>query len=91
VRVYDLLARSGASLSPEQEKAVAFHAAGLEAYREQRWDEAVDLFGQALAAWPEDGPSRTMAARCRKFTKAPPPGEWDGIFEQTLESLKGDG
>jgi adenylate cyclase len=91
VRVYELLARSGASLSPEQEKAVAFHAAGLEAYREQRWDEAVDLFEQALAAWPEDGPSRTMAARCRKFTEAPPPGEWDGIFEQTLESLKGDG
>jgi adenylate cyclase len=82
VRVYELLARSGDSMPREQEKALSFYADGLEAYRRQVWAEALTLFQQSLAVWPEDGPSRTMAERCRIYQEAPPPEDWDGIFEQ---------
>lgn len=82
VRVYELLARLGESLPREQEKALSFYADGLEAYRQQLWGEALSLFQQSLALWPEDGPSRAMGERCRIYQETPPPEDWDGIFEQ---------
>ncbi len=82
VRVYELLTRSRDSLSREREKALSYYANGLEAYRRLLWAEALTLFQQSLAMWPEDGYSRTMAEHCRIYQEAPPPAEWDGIFEQ---------
>lgn len=81
VRIYELLGTSGASLPHEQGQAYGFYAAGLEAYRERRWGEALDSFRSSLKLWPGDGPSLTMAERCRIYQEAPPPEEWDGVFE----------
>jgi adenylate cyclase len=83
VRIYEPLARAGTSLPPEQEQAFSFYAAGLEAYRKRRWDEALELFKESLVLWPGDGPSRTMADRCQIYQTVPPPEEWDGVFEAT--------
>jgi adenylate cyclase len=83
VRIYELLAKAGTSLPPEQEQTFSSYAAGLEAYRERRWDEALGLFTESLTLWPGDGPSRTMVDRCQIYQKAPPPEEWDGVFEAT--------
>jgi adenylate cyclase len=81
VRIYELLARVSATFPSEQEKAFRCYAAGLEAYRERCWDEALSLFNEALTLWPEDGPSRTMTNRCQIYKKTPPPEEWGGVFE----------
>ncbi|MGH8064367.1 MAG: CHASE2 domain-containing protein [Candidatus Entotheonellia bacterium] len=81
VRVYELLAAASTSLSARKEKAVRSYAAGLEAYRQQCWAEALGLFKESLALWPADGPSRIMAERCQIYQKAPPTGDWDGVFE----------
>lgn len=81
VRIYELLGAPGASLPQEQEKAFGLYAAGLEAYRERRWGEALELFRKSLSLWPCDGPSQTMAERCQIFWNTPPPEEWDGVFE----------
>jgi adenylate cyclase len=83
VRVYAPLARAGTSLPAEQEQAFNCYAAGLEAYRGRRWDEALQLFKKSLTLWPGDGPSRTMADRCQMYQQMPPPEEWDGVFEAT--------
>lgn len=88
VRIYELLARTDAGLPQEQEKALGLYAAGLEAYRDQRWDEALGLFEQAVASWPEDGPSRTMAGRCEIYKLERPREDWDGVFE-SLSAFKG--
>jgi adenylate cyclase len=85
LRVYELLAKLGAPLNLEQEKALRCYAAGLESYRQQDWDEALALFRQTLTLWPGDGPSRTMAERCEVYRKAPPAAEWDGVFEQAFK------
>jgi adenylate cyclase len=81
VRIYELLAKAGTSLPQAQEKAFRSYAAGLEAYRQQRWHDAIGLFEEGLALWHGDGPSRVMAGRCQVYQKTPPPEDWDGVFE----------
>jgi adenylate cyclase len=83
VRIYELLAKAGTSLPAGQEQAFRLYAAGLEAYRERHWNDALALFNEALTAWSADGPSRTMAERCQLYQKVPPPDEWSGVFEIT--------
>jgi adenylate cyclase len=83
VRIYELLARTGTSLPTEQEKAFSLYAAGLEAYRERRWGEALELFKESLTLWSGDGPSRTMVDRCQIYQTTPPSEEWGGVFEAT--------
>jgi adenylate cyclase len=89
VRVHELLARAGDTLPPGQVEALALYAAALREYRRRAFGEALALFERALALRPEDGPSRTMAERCRAYQRTPPADAWDGAFEQTLEALKG--
>jgi adenylate cyclase len=71
--------------SLEQEKALKSYAAGLEAYRQKVWDDALAQFEQAFTAWPDEGPARTMAERCAIYLKTPPPEDWDGVFEQAFK------
>src|SRR5262245_34207134 len=82
VRTYELVATAGAVLPPEHEEALQLYAAGLAAYRKQLWADAFGLFTQAFGALPGDGPSRMMASRCQAYQSAPPPDDWDGVFEQ---------
>lgn len=86
VRVYELLATSGTTLPPQQDEALRLYAAGLQAYRKQLWGDARELFQQCGALWPGDGPSRTMGERCEAYRAAPPPEEWDGVFEQLVKA-----
>ena len=85
VRIYELLARTGSSLPPELEKALAAYGQGLQAYRQRSWTEALELFTEALAVRPSDGPSRTMAERCEGFLRTPCPEDWDGVFDQLFK------
>ena len=53
----------------EEVAALRRYAAALEAYRAQRWRDALRLFEEVLAVWPGDGPARVMIARCRAFVE----------------------
>jgi adenylate cyclase len=81
VRVYELIAGASAALPKEQEQALKDYAAGYEAYCGQHWDDALGLFGRSLEMWPNDGPSKTMAERCRIYRESPPPVDWDCVYE----------
>jgi adenylate cyclase len=81
VRIYELVDNSEAQLPEEKEQSLGEFAAGLEAYRQQFWEEARTLFNQSMELWPEDGASRIMAERCQIYQETPPPEEWDGVFE----------
>jgi adenylate cyclase len=85
VRIYELVARLGTPTSPEAEKAAKAYAAGLDAYRQKMWDDALALFGQALMDCPNDGPCRTMILRCEAYQSTPPPADWDGVFDQVFK------
>jgi adenylate cyclase len=81
LRIHELLATAGASLPEQQKEMLELYAGGLAAYRERRWDKALEIFRQCLALWPQDGPSRLMEGRCLTFRHDPPPEDWDGTFE----------
>jgi adenylate cyclase len=85
VRIYELLVRADVSLPENEEQALSMYAAGLDAYRRQRWQEALNLFRQARTLRPEDDPSHVMSRRCRIYRKTPPEKGWDGIFQQVTK------
>jgi len=81
VRVYELIARAGDTLSPEHLGALEAYAAGYDAYCLQHWPQAIAHFNRALSMRPDDGPSKTMLARCRIFQETPPADNWECVFE----------
>jgi adenylate cyclase len=81
VHIYELVAASTDQLPTEKQQALSAYAAGLDAYCRQHWNEALSLFSESLALWPEDGPSRLMVERCRIYQASPPPEDWDCVFE----------
>jgi adenylate cyclase len=85
VHIYELVGNSADSLPKEKEQAFSYFVAGLEAYRQQHWQEALELFSQSLTLLPDDGPSSIMAERCRIYQETPPPTDWDGVFTMTTK------
>jgi class 3 adenylate cyclase len=77
--VYDVMGGKDA-LTPQQTLLRERYAAGLAAYRAQRWDEARAAFTDALAAASDDGPSISLLARVADFERNPPPENWDGSW-----------
>ncbi len=85
VTIYELMGKAETSVSPELEKALAAYAAGLQAYRQRAWREALELFNEAVAVRPSDGASRTMIGRCETYLRTPCPDDWDGVFDQLFK------
>ena len=84
IRVYELMGRV-AEVDPTIREVVTSYETGLAAYRAQNWDGAVEAFGQVLNLRPDDGPARTLLARCETFREAPPASDWDGAFVMTTK------
>ncbi len=59
------------------------YESGLDLYAARDWAGAAVAFRAALAARPEDGPSRVMVARCALYSSEPPPEDWDGTWVMT--------
>ncbi|MFP4397967.1 MAG: adenylate/guanylate cyclase domain-containing protein, partial [Desulfonatronovibrio sp.] len=58
---------------------------GLTAYRNQNWDQAVELFNAVLEIKPEDKPALIYIDRCRKMAQSPPGEGWDGVWIMTTK------
>ena len=78
VTVYELLCLKD-QLPEAKRKVVRFYEAALAHYREARFDDALQLLGQALAVQEDDGPSRLLAARCRKYRDQPTVSPFDPV------------
>ncbi len=77
VRIFEILAAVA-----ERERwmpLVEGFEAGLRAYRQQRWDEALVAFAAVLEKYPQDGPAQLYLERCRDMLAAPPEADWDGV------------
>jgi len=84
VRVYELLDRKG-EVPHELQKVYNAYTEGLALYREQKWDDAIAKFEQALILKVDDEPSKRYIVRCEEFKASPPPEDWDGIFTMTTK------
>ena len=78
VTVYELLDLKG-SLSPEKQKIMEIYYQGLNAYKEMKFEKALEYFKQ-VTDQANDPPSQTYIARCKAFSKNPPPADWDKVF-----------
>jgi adenylate cyclase len=85
VRIYEVLARSDDGLPDEMKSVTESYSAGLEAYRQKQWETGIAAFQQALDIKPDDGPSLTYIQRCKLYSNAPPPEDWDGVYVMTTK------
>ncbi len=69
---------------PHMAETLEAFAAGLAAYRQQHWRQAISAFQSAIGANPMDHPSLIYLDRCRHYLNTPPPEQWDGIWEQSI-------
>jgi len=84
VKVYEPMGYTE-EISPTTLKMIDHYTDGLNAYRKQEFDLAVDLFNSALALVPMDGPSLALLDRCRQYKLDPPPKDWDGAFTMSTK------
>jgi adenylate cyclase len=77
--VFEVLGTTG-TLTPQQLAARDSYLAGLAAYRERRWDDAIGRFDASLQAIPGDGPSLALLKRAESCKADPPPPDWDGAW-----------
>ena len=59
------------------------YAKGLEYYKLQQWDEAINSFEASLKLVPEDTPSTEYRSRCIEYKFNSPGPDWDGVTVMT--------
>ncbi len=79
ITIYELIGYHEDVDAPRRE-TLDNYTRGLNAYRKQDWNRALVFFNQGLAAIPDDGPSKTMLARCHDYKVNPPGKDWNGAF-----------
>ena len=80
VAICEVLEHHTADSFPHLDEVIFAFAEAVAHYRNRSWDRAAVLFGQALAACPDDRPSRLYLERCRIYARNPPPADWDGVW-----------
>jgi adenylate cyclase len=79
IKIYELLGRKG-EMEDHIRLILPHFQEGLEHYKNQRWEEGITCFENALNLYEDDGPSLTYFERCITFQHHPPPPDWDGVF-----------
>ncbi len=81
LRIYELIGEADMPLADEHQQLLTLYEAGLVAYRQRGWDEALERFRQCLLIFPDDRPSLLLQTRCQTYRDKPPRPDWDGTFE----------
>ena len=68
---------------PEMVEVLGRFRDGLDCYRDQEWDKALECFEEALAAHPGDTCSQLYVTRCKQLKANPPGPEWTGVWKMT--------
>ncbi|MGA7146006.1 MAG: adenylate/guanylate cyclase domain-containing protein, partial [Desulfobacterales bacterium] len=82
VRIYELLGLLDTDLPEKTQNAFNYYAEGLDAYRSQRWSDAIDLFKKGQELYNADKTFEVMSLRCRINQRQPPQPDWDGAFRE---------
>ncbi|MEN8211949.1 MAG: adenylate/guanylate cyclase domain-containing protein [Thermodesulfobacteriota bacterium] len=77
VKVYELISCIEKS-NDQQKNLCKIFSRALNAYREQSWEKAMNLFSQAIRINKQDGPSLFYLKLIKNLKKFPPMEIWDG-------------
>ena len=80
VAIYEVMGHHTDESFPHREAVVEAFNEGLSRYRRRDWTDAAHCFHDALAANPNDCPSKIYAERCEIFRSIPPDPDWDGVW-----------
>ena len=80
VAIYELTCMRE-DFSDKRRESFNLYREGLTLFRKKDWNEAIKYFNKVLDDFPEDGPSRVFVERCEKYSKNPPPANWDGVYK----------
>ena len=83
VRVYELIGNKNDVLPTIHLDCYAEYIKGLELYRAQEFQKAIEQFNKALSIHPADEPSSVYSKRCELLLAHPPGPDWDGVFHMT--------
>ena len=81
VFTYELIAKKGEA-SADMLKVIELFEEGWHLHIEQKWDEAIAKFDEALAIRADDGPSRVYKQMCEDYKVDPPVEGWKGEWIQ---------
>jgi len=82
VVIYEVLGRTGSDHdTPEAHRLADAFADGLQYYRAQAWDQALEIFARLT----DDPAAAVFSDRCRTLKEQPPGEEWDGVWTMTTK------
>ncbi|HUI29853.1 MAG TPA: adenylate/guanylate cyclase domain-containing protein [Candidatus Acidoferrales bacterium] len=84
IRIYELICEKG-KLPVSQAYLIGMFHEALYHYRLRKWKKASEIFREILRISPDDGPSKTYAARCKMLEKTGVPKGWDRVFVMTTK------
>lgn len=81
VTIYELLGY-GTFYEHKRPLAQKF-SAGLQAYKQRQWLDALACFQEVLQLDPQDQPARLYITRCTEYRDHPPSDDWAGVYDMT--------
>jgi adenylate cyclase len=81
VAVHELVAVRGEEMDEGTAALVAGFAEALALCRARQFAAAQEAFETLAGRYPDDGPTAVYLERCRKNAVAPPPLDWDGVYQ----------
>ncbi len=75
---FDFLGRPE-DATPEAIRLLSEYRSAFALYAAGRFGEAAERFARLVEMFPDDGPSRALAERCRRY-QASPPEHWDCVY-----------
>jgi len=79
IRVFELIATKKIQLDEKFIEMLDIYRKGLENYKAQDWDQAIDCFETCLKLRPNDTPSSEYRSRCIEYKFNSPGPDWDGV------------
>jgi adenylate cyclase len=79
IRVFQLITSKKDKVSEKFLQMLDIYQKGLEHYKVQEWNEAIDCFEECLKIIPEDPPTVEYRSRCIEYKFNSPGPEWDGV------------
>lgn len=80
VPVYEIAGRKG-SLTTEQRQYIERFEAGVELYKQRKWDECIVHFTRILSKRFDDAGASRYIDACQEFKAFPPEEDWRGALE----------
>jgi adenylate cyclase len=79
VKIYQLVGENN-DVSGKHKEAITFFHKGLQLYKRQKWDAAIEAFQTVTAMEKNIRAAEIYIERSSNLKTNPPPPDWDGVF-----------